>query len=411
MLSRNERSSGDLFTYELTLPALAIEQAPGRTLYSFAVDGKRLPHFAAVSRVNRTEDDNELAGYQRGESRSHIQTIRRYLETSESAILPNALVVAFDPRVRFEPLGPAGDGPGGAQIGQLVIPVDEAQAEHEKPGWIVDGQQRSAAIRDADVASFPVYVTAFITDSVEEQRSQFILVNSTKPLPKGLIHELLPSVPVADLPPALLRARYPARLLERLNYDEGSPFRREIRTSTHAAGKIKDNSILKMLAASIEDGVLYTWFDPATGTGEDDRMVELLTNYWSAVATVFAKAWSGSPRESRLVHGVGILAMGALMDQIGYELMKQAAGTDADGEPPSQAAFEAKLALVAGDCCWTDGVWALAEDDQRRWNELQNTPRDIKALTDHLLRVYRQRSRAAEAAGDAEPAASARAAA
>jgi DGQHR domain-containing protein len=58
-------------------------------------------------------------------------------------------------------------------------------------GWIVDGQQRCVAIRDARVDSFRVCVTAFITESDEEQRSEFILVHSAKPLPKGLIYELL----------------------------------------------------------------------------------------------------------------------------------------------------------------------------------------------------------------------------
>jgi DGQHR domain-containing protein len=96
------------------------------------------------------------------------------------------------------------------------------------------------------VEHFPVYVTAFITDSVAEQRSQFILVNSTKPLPKGLIHELLPSTPAADLPALLLKRRYPAQLLDRLNYDPDSPLFRRIRTPTTAEGTIKDNSILKM---------------------------------------------------------------------------------------------------------------------------------------------------------------------
>src|SRR5688500_13710718 len=188
-------------TLELSVPALAIRQSSHRTLYSFAVDGKQLPTFAAVSRVQRT-DRHELTGYQRAESIGHIKTIRKYLETAD-AILPNALVVAFDSRVRFE----AGDDPeaGGVPVGQLVIPVVEGQAELDKPRWSVDGQQRPAAVRDADVDRFPVYVTAFITDSVSEQRSQFILVTSAKPLPRGLIDELLPSTPSEDLPVLLLK--------------------------------------------------------------------------------------------------------------------------------------------------------------------------------------------------------------
>ena len=192
----------------------------------------------------------------------------------------------------------------------MIIPIDESHEEHEKPGWIVDGQQRCAAIRDADVEHFPVYVTAFITDSVAEQRSQFILVNSTKPLPKGLIHELLPSTPAADLPALLLKKRYPALLLDRLNYDPDSPLFRRIRTPTTAEGTIKDNSILKMLAMSIEDGALYQWFDPESGTGDTDAMLALLKNFWRAVADTFPTAWDSAPRRSRLVHGVGILRSG-----------------------------------------------------------------------------------------------------
>jgi hypothetical protein len=39
----------------LRLPALEVRQGPGRTLYSFAVDGKLLPQFTTVSRVRRAE--------------------------------------------------------------------------------------------------------------------------------------------------------------------------------------------------------------------------------------------------------------------------------------------------------------------------------------------------------------------
>jgi DGQHR domain-containing protein len=364
--------------HELSLPALAIEQGAGRALYSFAVDGKQLSTFAAVSRVKRDEA-HSLAGYQRAESLAHIRTIRKYLESAD-AILPNALVVAFDSRVRFE-FGRR-RATGVAQNGRLIIPIVEDQDEYEKPGWIVDGQQRSAAIRDADVESFPVYVTAFITDSVAEQRSQFILVNSAKPLPKGLIHELLPATPIGDLPLSLLKRRYPALLLDRLNYDPDSPLHQRIRTPTTAAGTIKDNSVLRMLSMSIEDGALYQWFDPETGMGETEAMLTLLKNFWHAVTDVFPDAWDVSPRRSRLVHGVGIVALGSLMDEIAYELR--------DEGVPTSRRFAEHLRLIAPLCAWTGGVWEFSTTDQRRWNELQNVPRDIKLLSDFLVRAYRR---------------------
>src|SRR5437868_3548194 len=86
----------------LHFPALEVVQGPGRILYSFAVDGKLLAQFTTVSRVRRGERA-AIAGYQRPEVLSHITEIRAYLE-SERPMIPNAVVVAFDRRVHFEPL-------------------------------------------------------------------------------------------------------------------------------------------------------------------------------------------------------------------------------------------------------------------------------------------------------------------
>jgi DGQHR domain-containing protein len=365
--------------YELRLPAIAVKQG-SKSLYSFAVDGKKLPLFTTISRVHRDEE-NRIGGYQRPEALAHIRAIKRYLE-SDDAILPNALVIAFDERVRFEPARVKSGLPE-AGFGHLVIPVDEELADEKKPGWLVDGQQRSAAIREADVNGLPVFVTAFITDSVSEQRSQFILVNSTKPLPKGLIHELLPATPESDLPIALLRRRYPALLLERLNYDADSPMKGMVRTPTMIGGTIKDNSVLKMLAASIEDGALYQYFDSDKGGGDAESMVLLLKNFWSAVADWFPTAWRESPRQSRLVHGVGVVSMGAVMDEIAYILREEGI--------PCQASFAEELALIVENCHWTKGVWRFGGRETRRWNDLQNVAKDVQWLSDRLVRLYRRR--------------------
>src|ERR1043165_2977283 len=170
---------------ELRLPAIEVRQGSGRLLYSFAVDGKLIPSFATVSRIRRG-DDKQINGYQRPEVLSHIAEIRNYIE-SDAPMIPNAVVIAFDKSVRFDPATNATAGNDYTRVGTLVIPNDPEVALENKPGFIVDGQQRIAAIRDAQIESFPVCVTAFITVDVREQTEQFILVNSTKPLPKGLL--------------------------------------------------------------------------------------------------------------------------------------------------------------------------------------------------------------------------------
>jgi DGQHR domain-containing protein len=364
---------------ELRLPALEVRQGDGRVLYSFAVDGKKLPSFAAVSRIRR-DGDAEVEGYQRPEVLSHIASIRRYLE-SEAPMIPNALVVAFDKRVQFEPLHGA-PSVSYARPGTLVIPADGDLPDEDKPGWIVDGQQRSAAIRDARINSFPVVVTAFITDSDEDQRSQFILVNSAKPLPKGLIYELLPATS-GTLPVPLQARRFPAVLLTRLNGQVRSPLYRKIRTPTTPEGIVKDNSILKMLENSLSDGALYSYRDPATGTGDEEQMLDLLVAFWAAVRDVFADAWDKPPRQSRLMHGVGIVSLGFIMDAI-YDRYsrKRTPGTDD---------FTYDLRELSEVCRWTSGFWDFGPGAQRKWNELQNTTRDIQMLTNYLLCEYKAR--------------------
>src|SRR5919198_1095258 len=294
---------------ELLVPSLRLAQGPSREIYSFGIDGKLLPRFAAISRIGR-DDDAAIRGYQRPEVLSHINAIRVYIE-SEAPMIPNGIVVAFDSRVRFRPDGRRKEAKGGCQTGTLVIPLDE----ENRPGWIVDGQQRAAAIRDAHVERFPIFVNAFITEEIAEQRAQFILVNSTKPLPKGLIHELLPSTE-APLPLALHKRRLPALLLERLNYDSDSPLRGRIRTPTSGQGTIKDNSILKMLENSISDGALYAYRFTDHGRPDVDGMLRILKDFWRAVSHVFEDAWNKPPRQSRLTHGLGILSLGFVMDAI-----------------------------------------------------------------------------------------------
>jgi DGQHR domain-containing protein len=363
----------------LRLPALEVRQGDGSTLYSFAVDGKQLQLFTTISRIHR-DDDSEIQGYQRPAVLSHINAIRRYIE-SDAPMIPNALVIAFDKRVQFEPLAGA-PSTAYARHGTLTIPAGEDTLDEDKPGWLVDGQQRSAAIRDARVGSFPICVTAFIAGSDEEQRSQFILVNSAKPLPKGLIYELLPGT-VGTLPVQLQLREFPSRLLYRLNFQINSPLYRLIQTPTNPAGKIKDNSVLKMLENSLSDGALHSFRNTQTGENDEDGMLAILKDFWRAVSYVFPEAWAKSPRQSRLVHGVGIASLGFLMDTIFDRYIRI--------RVPDESDFARDLSELVTVCRWTNGYWDFGPHAQRKWNELQNISRDIQLLTDYLLSEYKIR--------------------
>jgi DGQHR domain-containing protein len=360
------------------LPALAYPQKEGRTLYAFTVPGRALSSFVTVSRLQRGEQAG-VEGYQRPEVLAHIDEIRTYLET-DAAMLPNALVVAFDDRVRFDSLsGTAGDG-AATRHGELVVPTGSGEAD--KPGWVVDGQQRMAALRHAEVEDFHVCVVGFVAESIQEQREQFMLVNATKPLPKSLIYELLPATD-CRLPASLEGRQLPAKILERLNFDEDSPLALRIKTHTNPDGDIKDNSVLQMIENSLSDGVLYRYCDRRSGSLDLDEIVHVLKAFWGAVGEVFPRAWSLPPGRSRLTHGAGIVSMGYVMDAIADRYRREG--------PPAQEHFENDLKQLAPACHWTKGRWDMGAGVQRRWNEIQNTSQDRRLLTNYLMIQYRKR--------------------
>lgn len=361
----------------LRVPAIEVTQSPGKVIYSFAIDGKQVHRFATVSRIRRT-DDGGLVGYQRPEVLSHISEIRDYIE-SGSPMVPNAIVIAFDSRVRFVPT--AGPESSYARVGELHIPVDDEESSERRPGFVVDGQQRLAAVREASVVQFPLCVSAFVSDDVDEQTEQFILVNSTKPLPKGLIHELLPNTH-SQLPARWSRRRLPAALLNRMNRDESSPLRGMIQTPTNPDGVVKDNSILRMLENSLSDGALYRLRPAGDGDEVDiENMLGVLYNFWSAVLVVFAPEWGMPPKKCRLLHGAGVISLGFVMDAISDRHRKATV--------PSKAQFTKDLEPLREICRWSDGFWDFGANQQRKWNEIQNTTKDIQLLSNYLVVQYK----------------------
>ena len=354
----------------ISLPCLRIKQAEDRHIYSFAVAGKDIQKFASISRIGR-DDKGDLQGYQRPEILPHVDDIRRYLEQADS-VLPNALIIAFERKLSFRRL--AGSS-GETEIGFVEIPV----GEERKPGWVVDGQQRLAALRQMSGRKMTIPVTAIESNGVEDEREQFVLVNNTRPLPKSLVYELLPSLG-ESVPPKFQRRQAAYKVLEELANTKDSPFYHRIKTTTSAHfphANIKDVSVLRMIENSVENGILARY--PHT----PKPRARVLIQFWSAVKELFPDAWHLPPRESRLTHGAGIVSMGFLMDGMAFRL-KQA------DRILATHLFRAELEPIASELAWIDGVWKFAPGMTLPWREIQNTNRHIDLLTNYLIRIYRE---------------------
>jgi DGQHR domain-containing protein len=357
----------------LEFPALALMQNKKTTIYAFAVEGKRLSEIASIARAARGRD-GQFVGYQRPEVKKHIGEIRRYLE-SDFPTMPNAIVLALDSSVTFTATKTRSAGQ--STTGTLRIRKREG-ASDLGAAWVVDGQQRLAAIREANIVSFPMFVIGFVAGSEEEQREVFLLVNSAKPLPRPLIHELLPGV-TSNVPSHLQKRQLPARLVNELNVNPTSPLFGQIATATNPGGNIKDNSVLRLLENSLSDGVLYRVAQQHSTDDQQNLMIEVLVAFWSAVKMTWPDLWRLTPRKSRLLHGVGIVSLGFLMDAM----------SDRRSEVwPDTAYFAEELAKIKPYCRWNTGFWEFSPNHHRQWNDIQNTSKDVQLVANYLNRIY-----------------------
>lgn len=343
----------------LTFSAIRAAQSPEHLVMCFTATSAEIQSFATIERIARDED-GRLSGFQRPQIASHIQEIKDYLKR-EDAVLPNPIVVAFTDNVTIKDIS--------ADVVQVTI-----NTQNGPPGLVVDGQQRLSALSLLPEKNFKVFVSALICRSDEELRRQFILINNTKPLPKSLIYELLPTV--EGLPHRFSSRSFAADLASRLTYDSASSLKGLIHQHTNPSGIISDTAIQKVIMNSIHDGILREFMRNPEGP---DKSFQLISDFYRAVSLVFREAWDGrKPKNSRLVHGAGIVAMGYVM-----EVLALSQGSRTWEE------FQKGLAPVVGKTAWTDGTWNFSPGDQRAWNAIQNTPADIMTLAHYLMRVMR----------------------
>jgi DGQHR domain-containing protein len=350
---------------KISVPALRYFQN-GRRLYTFAVDGKLIDSFATVPHVGRSEENGSLEGFQRPEIKKHIKNIREYLESGDRPIIPNAMVMAFIKAPKFTP------AVEGSDVGNLEISEGDSCV-------LVDGQQRHAAIRDADIKEFVVSVVAFVSEDEEMQRETFVRVNSSQPLDRRFLYSLLPGITHA-MSADLEKKRLPALLVDRLNRDDDSVLKDTIKTSSNPSGEIADGTMLSALDKSLRDGRLSN-FRANDGTSDVEGMLTVLKNYWKAVTVIFADAWGADRKDSRIKHTTPVTALAAMMDEFAGQLPLHRLST---------AHFKRQLEMVSASCHWTadDGPWDFGNEGSRDWDAIDNSTKGSGFLTGQLKKMY-----------------------
>src|SRR5262249_11061260 len=145
---------------------------------------------------------------------------------------------------------------------------------------------------------------------------------------------------------------------------------------TNPSGTIKDTSLQKVIMNSADSGALR---DHAVAKTRMAFGFHLLGNFYRAVAEMFPSAWNKqTPRTSRLVHGAGFVAMGYVMETL-YSRSGSSAVSD----------FKKGLAPLIGKTAWTSGAWRFVDGSVVRWDEVENTPKQIQRLALHLVGIVK----------------------
>ena len=344
------------YSYSAIIP----KQSKKYTLFAFCAQASDVLDFAHIDRIGRNEDGS-LKGFQRPQVANHIKEIRSYLAKDDS-VLPNSIVVAFTSGVSVGKKNKNGSA-------QITINTNNKQK-----GFIVDGQQRLTALQGLPDKEFEIFVTGILCSNEEELRKQFILINNTKPLPKPLIYELLPTV--SGLPHRLSSRAKAASLVEELNYDESSSLHGQINQHTNPDGIIKDTAIQKVVMNSVSDGAFR---ELSREDNADIKQFKLLSNFYKAVQETFPEAWiDHKPRTSRLIHSAGIVSMGYVMEYI-YSMTRSL----------DKKVYLDNLSKLKGKCAWTESYWEFGEDNRRPWNGIQFVARDYMELTQYLIRILK----------------------
>ena len=140
---------------------------------------------------------------------------------------------------------------------------------------------------------------------------------------------------------------------------------------------VTDTALIDVIKRSLNSpvGALSQFKAFGNDPNDIDGMYDVLTQYWQGVKIAFPEAWGKPPTRSRLMHSAGIKAMGALMNRIMTRVQYS--------DNPSKVLKES-LNAIAPQCAWTSGKWP---DIGLRWNEVQNVPRHVKALSEQLVKL------------------------
>jgi DGQHR domain-containing protein len=251
--------------------------------YPVLIGSAPLSLLHSVSFVDQFDMDAE-EGVQRPLNKPHAKSFRQYIERVQQGGKATAPPLIFS--LREEPK---------IQNGTLLLPEKKALAR-------VDCQHRMEFTGDLNI---PLPFVIYLNLSKDEETEIFTTINDKhKGLSKSLVDSHLLSLskaPKEQAPHLAISAQ--------LNKDADSPWHGAVNTGGISKGTPGSKRKITMRTFQEANRVLIA--GPRCQNSTYDTKYDAAKNFWQAVASVFADAWTES-RKNLLTKGVGIAALGEL---------------------------------------------------------------------------------------------------
>lgn len=241
---------------------------------------------------------------------------------------------------------------------------------------------------------------------------QFLILNLGKPLTSVQLNALALYDDIYK-PPALAEKAFPLSMCEELGFrNHTSPLFGLIKSNGNRDGIIAESSINEFVT-NVQRQILQTIgvrVYQELNVNTRAMFVEIMLNFWSAVANVFEDDWSLKSRDMKrtyITHGTSIIGFSYLCRHMlrVFNNPKQCADitlSSARHNLPTVKFFETELRLFREKCRFSSGYWSLGvapnpEDPEnksstvpytRLWNDFQNTSSEKQLFATNILRLY-----------------------
>jgi DGQHR domain-containing protein len=268
-------------------------------------------------------DEDTSRGYQRRLNSQHSLDFRRYIQREGSSTIPLTFNLRPDMATVWRVLE-VGDGRARLEIADETAKV-LAQ---------VDCQHRLGHLSDLDLA---LPFMCFIGLDVREETEVFNVINSkARGLSKSLLdfHDAQLSNDLAGDRPELYIALY-------LRNEPSSPWHRQLDLGGASTSGLSRRASLRTAQKAIK---VFLGRTKILRSQTTDVAAQVVLDFWCAVASVLAHAWS-HPRAHMLTKGIGV-----------YALMEVAADIYLEAAPhgvPDRRRLTAAVADFAGEFDWS----------------------------------------------------------